>query len=88
MKKTKKDTATAATIRATLSDIVLDELQALPEYLPKLTPSERARFVSELLQYVAPKINKVTADALKPTEPADDWTPQQADDTAGDYLPF
>lgn len=49
-------------IHAALKKIVADEVAALPETIKAMQPKERARFLLELLPYVSPKMEAVSAN--------------------------
>lgn len=49
-------------IHAALKKIVADEVAALPETIKAMPPEKRARFLLELLPYVSPKMEAVSAN--------------------------
>ena len=57
---------TSASIHKQLQEIAAREIATLPDYLEKLTPSERVRFVLSILPYTAPKLETVQAHFGEP----------------------
>lgn len=51
-------------ITADIKRILKTEIEKLPQLLEQLTPDQRAKTILELLQYVAPKYDKVKYDDM------------------------
>ena len=61
---------TVTELRATLKDIISDELENLPETLEGLEPKDRLNYLVKLLPYAMPKTEKVKFNLGEPT----DWS--------------
>lgn len=59
-KQQEPEPATRKDLHAQLKRIVADELDRLPDTLAKMEPAQRAKFLLQLLPYVAPKIETVS----------------------------
>ena len=72
-KKRKNDETPGGAIAADLKRILKHEIERLPQLLEQLTPDQRAKTILELLQYVAPKYDKVKAEDLAGWDIGADW---------------
>ena len=73
MGKKKNDETPGGGIAADLKRILKHEIERLPQLLEQLTPDQRAKTILELLQYVAPKYDKVKAEDLAGWDIGADW---------------
>lgn len=64
----KKENVTTKSIHKQLKQIVANEIEQLPELLPKLDPQERIKAVLQLMPYVAPKLESCEATFGEPVK--------------------
>lgn len=55
-----EDVKTVKELRATLKNLIYDELESLPETLENMEPKDRLELVVKLLPYAMPKNNKAS----------------------------
>ena len=55
----KDNQANAPQLRDTLKNMMLQELEKLPDTLQQLTPKERAEILCKMMPFVFPKVNTI-----------------------------
>lgn len=55
-KQAATEAAASKSVKKMLKAFAAEELAKLPEYVDKLEPAERVRFLSSILPYITPKV--------------------------------
>jgi hypothetical protein len=55
-KQAATEATTSKSVKKMLKAFAAEELAKLPEYVDKLEPAERVRFLSSILPYITPKV--------------------------------
>lgn len=61
------DTVKAPQLRQSLKNMMLQELEKLPDVLQELPPKERAEILCKMMPYVFPKVNTIGYTTGEPT---------------------
>ena len=55
-------------LRATLKNLIADELESLPDLMDKLEPRDRAELLIKLMKYCLPPVQPIAASANEPMD--------------------